>query len=221
MAKRLPVPLDDEQAAWVEQMAARTDLSQARVVSQCVDAVRGEPAPLLADHADGLPDALADLQERVADLEAAVEQATASPHGREPADMGSTTPTRTDVHTPAIADDERLQEDVDDEHPEQRDENLREQLLASGALPTGGKRDGEIEAMVDAVLEAYEHIREYGTAGASDLQRALFPEYAGPYGGETSWYKNCIRPGLQALADVDEDLHPPAGAGGKWQYGAV
>lgn len=199
MAKRLPVPLDDEQAAWVEQMAARSGLSQARVVSQCVDAVRGEPAPLLADHADGLPDVLADLQERVADLEAAVEQATDSPHERPSASTGSTPPTRTDAPTPAPPDDATRQADSDDERPEQRDAVGLDDVLEDWRPGRGaGERR---EAMRAAGRAAVEMLR----ADGGPLQRAEFeelwaeypvPDQSPPSENDTYWRKS-LRPALQ------------------------
>jgi len=75
---RLTVRLDDEAAAWVEQMQEQHDRSRAWVIREAVDLARGDPSAFGGaegtgahrggPHRDGA-EGTADLRERVDELE--------------------------------------------------------------------------------------------------------------------------------------------------------
>lgn len=107
---------------------------------------------------------------------------------------------------------EPAEETVDPNHLYGIEEHVRH------GLPTRGKSEDDVSAMLEAVSAAIDYIRTHGEVGQNDLERALYEEHNGPYGSETSWYKRMLKPGLKAAIEAgDVGIEAPVNAGDKWE----
>jgi hypothetical protein len=149
-------------------------------------------------------------------------------------DSGAFTVPKTESKTPANTEPESepesesqpdtLEDQTTDMSPDARKfdglgESARERLR--GGLPTRLKSEEDVDDMVAAVEAAVALVARRGTAGASDIQSALWDAHAGPYTNATGWYQGCIREGMQILASEGfvDDLQQPGGPGQPWRWG--
>ena len=102
----------------------------------------------------------------------------------------------------------------DVEVPDDPNEVPRDKRLASPNdlhvdLPSGHTLTS---ADWENVETAEEYLEEHPEATTAELLAALFPEHRGPYRNERVWWTDCIRPGLEAMTDVEvpEDAHDAA-----------
>jgi hypothetical protein len=105
-----------------------------------------------------------------------------------------------------------VQEEIDNDVLTGLEDHVRHEL------PTRGKSDEDVDAMVEAVRAAAEYILEFGDAGAEELKESLYEDHSGPYGSPLSWYNNAVKPGLKAAVDADDlGIVPPESSGQKWR----
>jgi len=78
---RFSTSLDEDQFEWVQQEAQQRGRSQAEIVRLCIDAVRTGAVDIGEDTAPVRTEPVHDLRERVADLEARVDELAAGSSG--------------------------------------------------------------------------------------------------------------------------------------------
>lgn len=188
---RITATLTDEQAAWVRAEAERLDRSQAAVVRRCIDAMRSDAQHSTAQHSDAV-DAIADLRDRVAALEARVDDEINQQEGGNDASVlvnDAKGPSGT-AHVDATP-----TPDVPESAPQRLD----------------------ADAVRDTIAAAVGHILDHGGATKRELVAEVMPAHSlgydvpdldsGRYRG--AWWRKIVRPGLKA---DDRVVKPPRGA---------
>lgn len=209
-SERFTVRLDDEAAAWVEQMQEEHHRSRAWVIREAVDLARSEASAFGGAQGTGahrtdaegtaeLRDRVDALEHRLATLEAERDTPTDSEaaHGDAEAvaaQEGSDSPAASSapVSAPDATDDVR--------------ERLREELPGSG---------DRLDARVDAILAMRDELRKRGEAERGDLLDAVDVEATG-YADANSLWKNTVA-GRDTLRALDGVERPPTGRS-EWQW---
>jgi hypothetical protein len=90
--------------------------------------------------------------------------------------------------------------------------------VAEEVLPGSGQKLEERKA---ALFAAVKYLTTNQTATPAELKEEVYPEHTGRYtSGENpaySWWKNCILPGLSAIAERSDDVEA-ADHSGVWRY---
>lgn len=215
-SERFTVRLDDEAAAWVEQMQDEHDRSRAWVIREAVDLARSEASAFdgaegtgahrTDAHRDGaegtgdLRDRVDALEQRLATLEAGRDTPTDSQgahSGAEPIEA------REDSDPSPAASNGR---DSGTEATDDVRGRLREELPGSG---------DRLDARVDAILAMRDRLRELGEAERGDLLDAVDVEATG-YADANSLWKNTVA-GRDTLRALDGVERPPTGRS-EWQW---
>jgi hypothetical protein len=215
-SERFTVRLDDEAAAWVEQMQEEHDRSRAWVIREAVDLARGEPSAFGGaegtgahrggPHRDGA-ESTTDLRDRVDALEQrldALEAGGDTPTDSEGAHSGAEPiEAREDSHpSPTVSNGRGSAPDPTDDVRER----LREELPGSG---------DRLDARVDAIVAMRDELRERGEAERGDLLDAVDVEATG-YADANSLWKNTVA-GRDTLRALDGVKRPPTGRS-EWRW---
>lgn len=215
-SERFTVRLDDEAAAWVEQMQEEHDRSRAWVIREAVDLARGDPSAFGGaertgahrggPHRDGA-ESTADLRDRVDALEQrldALEAERDTPADSEAAHSGAESVAGRDDADPSPVPSSGRGSGV--EGTDDVRERLREELPGSG---------DRLDARVDAILAMRDRLRELGEAKRGDLLKAVDVEATG-YADANSLWKNTVA-GRDTLRALDGVERPPTGRS-EWRW---
>jgi hypothetical protein len=90
--------------------------------------------------------------------------------------------------------------------------------VADEVLPGSGWKLEERREALHAVVD---YLREHGTATPAEFRSEVYPDHTAAYteGEEpaTSWWKNCMYPGLSAVAERTDEVYK-ADQSGEWRY---
>jgi hypothetical protein len=86
--------------------------------------------------------------------------------------------------------------------------------VAEDVVPGSGQKLEERKAALVAVVK---YLTDNGSATRAEVSEEVYPDHTGRYETAYSWWKNCILPGLSAIAERS-DVVEAADQSGVWRY---